>query len=233
MKLKNAVLTLFLILIGGVAFCQQRVVALTFDDGPNPKFLEKALPYFESRGIQVTFFVIGVQAKQYPELIIQESEAGHEIENHTFGHVCLVKPSFRWTGCREITLEGAIRQLTMTNDVIRSITGYLPLYVRPPYFAMTKERAAEIHSALGMDVIEHGADSIGSLDWVYNSPEKIIAQVKNVAVKRGMNSYIVVFHETIPTFEALPQIIDFFKNNGYVFVRLFKFEQMEKMGELQ
>ena len=233
MKLKAVVLSLIFCFIGSFTFCQQRVVALTFDDGPNPKFLEKALPYFESQDIRVTFFVIGAQAKQYPELIVKESEAGHEIENHTFGHVCLVKPGPKWTGCREITLEGAIRQLTITNDVIRSIIGYSPLYVRPPYFAMTSERAREIREALGMEVVEHGADSVGSLDWVYNSPGKIVAQVKNVVTNRGMKSCIIVFHETIPTFEALPQIVDFFKNNGFVFVRLFKFEQMKKRGELK
>jgi peptidoglycan/xylan/chitin deacetylase (PgdA/CDA1 family) len=233
MKLRDAVLVLFLILSSNIVFCQQRVVALTFDDGPNPKFLEKALPYFESQDIQVTFFVIGGQVKQYPELIAKESEAGHEIENHTFGHVCLVKPGPKWTGCREITLEGAIQQLTMTNNLVRLITGYSPVYVRPPYFAMTKERVDEIYSILGMKVIEHGADSIGSLDWVYNSPEKIVAQVKKVVTGRGMKSCIIVFHETVPTFEALPQIVDFFKDNGYIFVRLFKFEQMKKRGGLK
>jgi peptidoglycan/xylan/chitin deacetylase (PgdA/CDA1 family) len=233
MKLRTAVLVLIFCFISSFAFCQQRFVALTFDDGPNPKFLEKALPYFESQDIRVTFFVIGAQAKQYPELIVKENEAGHEIENHTFGHVCLVKPSVKWAGCQEITLEGAIRQLTMTNNIIKSITGYSPLYVRPPYFAMTNERSRAIYDALGMKVIEHGADSIGSLDWAYDSPQKVVDQVKNVAISRGMRPYIIVFHETITTFEALPQIVDFFKSNGYVFVRLFKFEQMKKRGELK
>lgn len=233
MKPKAVVLALILCFIGSFAFCQQRFVALTFDDGPNPKFLKKTLPYFESRDIRVTFFVIGAQAKQYPELIVKENKAGHEIENHTFGHICLVKPGLKWTGCREIALEGAIRQLTMTNDVIRSITGYSPLYIRPPYFAMTNERAHEIHDALGMEVVGHGADSIGSLDWIYNSPQKIVTQVKSVVTNRGMKSCIIVFHETIPTFEALPQIVDFLRNNGYVFVRLFKFEQMKRKGELK
>ena len=232
--MRRVAVVLFLVfaLLGATAFCQQKVVALTFDDGPNLKFSGKVMHYLERQQIRATFFVIGYKAKQFPDLVLEEFEAGHEVENHTFGHVCLVKPNSQWTGCQDLSVAEAIRQLKTTNDIIQSITGYSCRYLRPPYFAMTKEREMAIQQLLGMEVVKHGADSIGSLDWVYNSPQKIVAHVKNEAVRRGMKSYIIVFHETSATLEALPPIVDFFKNNGYLFVRLDRFEQYKK-GEVK
>jgi peptidoglycan/xylan/chitin deacetylase (PgdA/CDA1 family) len=206
------------------AFGQQKLVAFTFDDGPNPLFLKKALPYFDSEKIPVTFFVIGAQAKTNHEFLLFEKNQGCEIENHIYGHVCLVKPGPKWTGCAEISLSRALSEISRTNSVIEKYSGTKPRFVRPPYFAMTRQRSDDINKFLEMEVIQHGADSIGSLDWVYSSPEKIVSQVENEAKKRGMKSFIVVFHERLVTLRALPEIISFFRNAGYKFVRLDEYE---------
>lgn len=207
---------------------QQKLVAFTFDDGPNPSFLKKALPYFDSEKIPVTFFVIGAQAKANHKFLLLEKQQGCEIENHTYGHVCLVKPGPKWTGCADISLSRALSEISKTNSVIEKYSGTKPRFVRPPYFAMTRQRSDDINKFLGMEVIQHGADSIGSLDWIYSSPEKIINQVESEVKKRGMKSFVVVFHERLVTLEALPQIISFFRNAGYKFVRLDEFEAAKK-----
>lgn len=228
MKPTARLFVVFLTLFASFAFGQQKIVAFTFDDGPNPAFLAKALPYFESEKIPVTFFVIGSVAKEYPKILKLESKQGDEIENHTYGHVCLVKPGPKWTGCPDISLERALSEISRTNSIIEKYSGAKPRFVRPPYFAMTRQRSNDINKFLGMKVIQHGADSIGSLDWVYSSPKKIIDQVENEAKKRGMKSFVVVFHERLVTFESLPEIISFFRNAGYKFVRLDEFESAKK-----
>ena len=223
-KLTAKLSAVFLALFASFSFGQQRTVAFTFDDGPNLAFLAKALPYLESEKIPATFFVIGSVAKSHSEILAIESKQGNEIENHTYGHVCLVKPGPKWTGCMDISLARALSEITRTNQIIKKATGLSPHFVRPPYFAMTAERRRDIRKFTGMEVIEHGSDSIGSLDWVYSSPEKITAQVETEARKRGMKSYVVVFHERLITLEALPRIISFFRGAGYRFVRLDEYE---------
>jgi peptidoglycan/xylan/chitin deacetylase (PgdA/CDA1 family) len=197
-----------------------KLVALTFDDGPRPAFLARALPLFAKEGIKATFFVIGERAKAYPEWVLREFREGHEVENHTMTHACLAKPSPAWTACANTSKENAIREVKRAMDVIESITGYRTRFVRPPHFAMTKERRREIEQALGVRVLMHGSRSIGSLDWVYRDPEKVVTQVANAVKSRGDGPYVIVFHENDGTFEALRPIIEFFRNRHYEFVRL-------------
>jgi peptidoglycan/xylan/chitin deacetylase (PgdA/CDA1 family) len=200
-----------------------KIVAFTFDDGPRPEFLLRALPYFAKENISVTFFVIGGKANKYPEWIKREFREGHEIENHTMNHVCLAKPSPKWAACQNISSEQAIAEVKRAMEVIERLTGYRTQFVRPPHFAMTRERKREIESALNVRVLEHGSASIGSLDWVYRNPEKIFNQVANTVKARGEGPYVVVFHENDVTLEALPLIIKFFRSRGYEFVRLDEF----------
>jgi peptidoglycan/xylan/chitin deacetylase (PgdA/CDA1 family) len=200
-----------------------KIVAFTFDDGPRPEFLLRALPYFAKENIPVTFFVIGGKANKYPEWIKREFREGHEIENHTMNHVCLAKPSPRWTACPDISSEQAIAEVKRAMDVIEKLTGYRTRFVRPPHFAMTRERKREIESALNVRVLAHGSASIGSLDWVYRDPEKVVAEITNTFKSRGDGAYVIVFHENDVTLEALPLIIKFFRSRGYEFVRLDEF----------
>ncbi len=213
------------ILLSSTTFAQKRLVALTFDDGPNQIFLKKALPYFEKEGIKVTFFVIGCEAVAHPEMIALENNDGHEIENHTYGHVCLVKPNLKWNLCQNISIEKAVWQIERTDEIIFKITHRHSHFVRPPFFAMTGERKAELQKMTGMTILSHGGNSVGSLDWVYNNPSPVISTVEKTIEKRKFNSCIIVFHERLNTLSALPEIIRFLRNNGYVFVRLDEFEK--------
>ena len=227
---KTIILALFLFVVALSARGQERFVAFTFDDGPNQKFLSEALPYFKTEGIKVTFFVIGSQAADHPESLVRESGDGHEIENHTYGHVCLVKPNLKWNLCPDISIESAALQIEKANKVIFRITGYRPHFVRPPFFAMTLDRKNVLEKETGMIILQHGGDSIGSLDWVYNSVAPVVSQVESAVAKRGFKPCIIVFHERLNTLRALPEIVRFLRNNGYVFVRLDEFWGMKERG---
>jgi peptidoglycan/xylan/chitin deacetylase (PgdA/CDA1 family) len=64
----------------------QKVIALTFDDGPDPVNTKALLEVLEKYKIQATFFVLGKRAEKHPELLKKMVEAGHEIANHSYSH---------------------------------------------------------------------------------------------------------------------------------------------------
>ena len=61
--------------------------ALTFDDGPDPRYTEKLLDGLKERDVKATFFVTGINVSKYPEIIKRMQEEGHLIGNHTYHHV--------------------------------------------------------------------------------------------------------------------------------------------------
>ncbi len=211
---------------------RNKIIAFTFDDGPKPQFLSLALPFFAAERIKVTFFVVGIKAMNYPHWTIRAFNEGHEIENHTMNHICLAKPSPKWRLCPSISKETAINEVRLAMEVIEKITGYRTRFVRPPHFAITNQRKQEIENALGVRVLIHGRNSIGSLDWVYRDPKKISSQVINSIRKRGDGPYVIVFHENELTLKSLPDTIAFFRSRRYRFVRLDEFVKVALRAEI-
>ena len=99
-------------------------VALTFDDGPVPETAE-VVDVLAERGVRATFFVIGQQAKRYPEVLQRATRAGDEIGNHSWSHINL----------RSADAATVAKQLDRTSDVIEAATGVRPATMRPPYGA--------------------------------------------------------------------------------------------------
>jgi cellulose synthase/poly-beta-1,6-N-acetylglucosamine synthase-like glycosyltransferase/peptidoglycan/xylan/chitin deacetylase (PgdA/CDA1 family) len=102
-----------------------RRIALTFDDGPDPRWTPRIADELHAAGVHATFFVIGSQAARYPDIVRRLVSYGDEIGNHTFTHVLLpAVPSWE----RRMQLE-------LTEAVIAGITGHYARLVRPPYSA--------------------------------------------------------------------------------------------------
>src|SRR3989441_7110330 len=98
-------------------------IAMTFDDGPSAKLTPKLLDLLAAHHIRATFFVIGENVAEHPEIVAREVREGHEIGNHTWSHPNLAKMS-----------DDRIRgQLRKTEDAIRSAIGNRPTLMRPPY----------------------------------------------------------------------------------------------------
>lgn len=112
---------------------QRRSLALTFDDGPSvatPELLE----YLAEEGIRATFFVCGMNALRFPELVQRIHEAGHEIGNHSFSHPRLAPRVGR--NLRSMNLrspENIYRELAETQEILSELTGTRPRLFRPPY----------------------------------------------------------------------------------------------------
>jgi spore germination protein YaaH len=102
-------------------------VALTFDDGPDPKWTPKVLDILKAAGVKAAFFLVGVNAEQYPSLVRRIVAEGHEIGNHTYYH-----PNLALCWPEHIRLE-----LNATQLLLEEITGRSTTLFRPPYNADT------------------------------------------------------------------------------------------------
>ncbi len=122
---------------------RDKLVALTFDDGPWPGQTDKILNILKREEVRATFFMLGVRVKLAPELARRVAEEGNQVANHSLGHRLLTtsKP-------KEIR-----RQIRGGADTIYEATGVLPTWFRPPYGAINKAvwkqvRTSRMHVAL-------------------------------------------------------------------------------------
>ena len=143
----------------------ERSVALTFDDGPDPVRTPEVLDVLARYGVRATFFLVGEKAAAYPELVRRIVAEGHVVGNHTHTH----KGFFPLYGSRRIA--GERRSAGVG---VHAITGRRPRFFRPP-FGVT-------NPAIGRSVRRAGLATVGwsirSLDTVTRTPrETVLARV--------------------------------------------------------
>ncbi len=98
-----------------------KVIALTFDDGPDPKLTPIVLDALKKHNMKATFFVLGWRATRYPHLVKRIFDEGHTVANHTYNHPA--KPS-----------EAAgLNEILKTQEAIKKACGKYPTMFRPPY----------------------------------------------------------------------------------------------------
>jgi peptidoglycan/xylan/chitin deacetylase (PgdA/CDA1 family) len=119
-----------------------RKLAITFDDGPNPKITPDLLDLLDRFNARATFFVIGRFASECPELLRETAKRGHSIGNHTSSH-----PNLFWRSPSRIREE--LRQCT---EAISNATGAPPIWFRPP-FGMRNPWVVSEARALGLDTV--------------------------------------------------------------------------------
>lgn len=176
----------------------KKLVALTFDDGPNPVTTRQLLGILKQEQTIATFFVLGERAAQYPEIVKEAYDEGHQIASHTMNHRNLVKVS-REVAQAEINQAGA----TITN-----ITGKYPNAVRPPYGATNDQLNASYQAAVVLWDVD-------SLDWQSKNPDAIYTKV----MSEVQDGSIILLHDIHPTtISAVPRIMNDLKQAGYQFV---------------
>src|SRR5207245_1040860 len=132
-------------------------IALTFDDGPSAKLTPKLLDLLGTHHIKATFFVIGQNVADHPEIVARAAREGHEIGNHSWSHPAFAKMSD----------EAVRRELQKTDDAIHSATGNRPSLVRPPYGSITARQKKWINEEFGYKIIMWDVDP---LDWKRPGP---------------------------------------------------------------
>lgn len=173
-------------------------IALTFDDGPHPRYTEQLLDGLKERNVVATFFVTGENAQNYPNIIRREQEEGHLLGNHTYSHIQLT------SGNRETFRE----ELVKTNEILENITGEKVSFVRPPYGSWDKSFEKELNM---FPVLWN----IDPLDWCSHNAECIAAKV----VEKAGDGDIILMHDYYDTsVTAALEVVDVLQKRGFQFV---------------
>lgn len=188
---------------------EEKIIAITFDDGPDPIQTPKVLKVLRERHIPACFFCIGNKIKGNEELLRQIIKEGHNIGNHSFSHSGYF-PLYR--------LRRMHHDLITCQQDLEKVTGQPVQWFRPP-FGVTNPTIAKAVRKLGVTPIGW---NIRTLDTQQPSPEKIIKRIK----KRLVPGSILLLHDRMPDSDKLlVEILDFIEKEGYTVVPLDKLMQ--------
>lgn len=177
-------------------------VALTFDDGPDPKVTPRVLDALKKYGAKATFFVLGPAAKRHPQLLQRMVLEGHCIGNHS------------WTHAKKRTPEQAAWEVGVTSEVVRKATGNAPTLFRPPYGIRDGSYVLEAKRR-GMPIVLW---SNTNADTIVSDPKKMVGQIGS-----PRNGEIILCHDgpgKEATAQMLPSVLKRLKKQGYEFVTL-------------
>lgn len=186
-------------------------IAMTFDDGPSAKLTPKLLDLLAAHHIKATFFLIGENVAEHPEIVAREVREGHEVANHSWSH-----PNFGKMGD-----DGVRSQIRKTDDAIKSAAGITPTLLRPPYGSVTARQKKWINQEFGHRIVLWDVDP---LDWRRPGPSVVCARI----VKNTRAGSIVLAHDIHPgTIEAMPCVLKDLEAKGFKFVTVSELISMQ------
>lgn len=177
-------------------------IALTFDDGPHGAKTLELLTVLRKLTVPATFFVVGTQARRYPEIIQRMVLEGHEIGDHTLHHYRLPK----------IPLEEVPYELNSTRDLLYEMTGLRTRLFRPP--------GGEYNAAIQRVVEMNGyATVLWSDDPADYAAGRTPAQIEGFVMRDITPGGIILLHDGVPaTWIALPRFVARMRAKGLIFV---------------
>ncbi|MEV1073367.1 polysaccharide deacetylase family protein [Micromonospora parva] len=183
----------------------QRLVALTFDDGPAPQWTPMVLDTLAEHRVPATFFMVGAQVHRHAD-VVRGRLAGHEVGNHSWQHRDLA----------ELDAAEAYDDLRRSHDVIAELTGTPPVLLRPPYGHLG---GAVLHAAARLDY----RLVLWSLQMVEREfpddpaghAQRIVAGVRPGTIVLGHD---VGARRRLVALRGLTDIINGLRSRGYTFV---------------
>lgn len=157
---------------------REKMVALTFDDGPSPVWTPKILDELKRAGVKATFFMLGEHVEKYPDVARRVAQEGHEIGNHSFDHHVLIY----------YKMDEIEREIKDTQRAIKDATGKTTTYFRPPKAWLTREEKKKINE-LGYEVVLW---SLNSKDWVTFDDK----YMREYIVRNIRPGDIILFHDS-------------------------------------
>jgi peptidoglycan-N-acetylglucosamine deacetylase len=177
---------------------RESALYLTFDDGPHPEVTPKLLDLLDKHNAKASFFLIGLHAQQYPELVKEIAKRGHCVANHSYKHLSLPK----------LTRAAQLAEINQSTDIIESILHKPCVLFRAPrglwsfrvLFSLWRMNITAVHW------------SRDSLDYQKAAPDEI---VKNLTVNPVVAGDIVLFHDDNDVcLDALNNLIPIWQQQG-------------------
>lgn len=186
------------LLVGIEHLRNEKLVAITFDDGPHKTLTPALLDILKNEDVKATFYVLGSRVEYYPDILKRAAEEGHQIGSHTYNHKNLPTLS-------EIDRNAEIVE---ASNIIEQVIGKKPSTMRPPYGSINESMKVNSDTPLILW-------SVDPLDWKHRNADIVYENVVN-AVSDGD---IILLHDIHATsVEAVSRIIPKLKAEGYTFV---------------
>ena len=193
----------------------QRIIALTFDDGPNPPYTDRLLDVLAKHDVKATFFMIGNRIERHPETVRRVIAEGHQIGNHSYNHPLLgfLPPNY------------VQREIERTDDLLQQVGVLGVTMFRAPVLT----RFLPVAWVLAKADRTHISCNVWSWDWTTQDPDKITETVLKKTLSSTGAGSIIVLHDgkaenaradRSGTIEATDRIITALKKERYRFVRL-------------
>lgn len=183
------------------------MVALTYDDGPQPKSSNRILDCLEKYSSVATFFELGICVEQYPEIVARKAALGCELGNHSYDH-----PDLTTVSAAEVKY-----QIEHTNELIFKASGINATLLRPP----NSKRNDTVRAYAGVPIILYSVDTN---DWRYKDADYIFEQVK----KNVKDGSVVLMHSIhLTTAQATEKIVPWLISQGYQLVTVSEMAQLK------
>lgn len=201
MRRKNALLCLLLLpllALASVSPQEEKLVALTFDDGPWPQTTAQLLDGLAARGAKATFFVIGEQLDGREDVVRRMAQEGHQVGSHTWSH----------SNLGAVTVSEALSEVTRTEAALTQLLGEGTYWLRPPWGFLGEQTAA----AVGVPMLYWSLDTE---DWRLRDEEAVYRAI----VENVQPGDVVLLHDPYPTtVQAVLRAVDALSQQGYRFV---------------
>lgn len=174
---------------------EKKLIAFSFDDGPSRKNTEKILKALDKNNAKATFFMLGQNAKYYPDLVKKVEESGNEVAGHSWNHPLLTK----------LGKKGVKKQMSQMNEAIASVTGSDVGLLRPPYGSINRTVKNTVKDPLILW-------SIDTLDWKTLNADK----TADAILKQAKDGDIILMHDIhAPTAEAVKKVLPKLEKKGF------------------
>ena len=184
-----------------------KVIALTFDDGPDPIYTDQILGILDKADVKATFFMVGAKMRHWPEVARRIEQKGHATGGHGYEHIDIAK----------LRPAAALReQLEPTQKAFADVLGHKARLFRPPYGALTDEEVA-LFAKSGLVIVDWSVDSF---DWKVGADG---ADRIHKTVMRYVHPGAIILMHTGggnhgATARALPGLLEDLRAQGYRFV---------------
>ena len=177
---------------------QEKLIALTFDDGPRRLTTTRLLDGLADRGASATFFLIGKQIPGQEDLILRMGQEGHQVGVHTYNHVLL-------TGLDPAEVEA---ELSPCRDLLEELLGPGEYLLRPPYGLTNQALLSQVRAPVVLW-------SIDPEDWDDRDTAREVEHI----LEHARDGSIILLHDIFPeSVDAALQVVDALQAQGYRFV---------------